>query len=193
MTALIEFDQSLFFFINNDCQNAFLDWIMPMWRNKVFWVPAYLALTVFLFWKYKTNALVLVLGMALTIGIADTMSSRVIKKSVKRLRPCREQVISEDVHLLVHCGGGYSFTSSHATNHFALAMFLIGSLGLVYRRIKWPLLAWAASIALGQVYVGVHYPLDICCGAILGSLIGWGVAKVMYKNKWLDFLQRNDV
>jgi undecaprenyl-diphosphatase len=48
---------------------------------------------------------------------------------------------------------------------------------LHYRRIRWPLHLWAASIALGQVYVGVHYPLDILMGAFLGLIIGNIVAK----------------
>jgi undecaprenyl-diphosphatase len=32
---------------------------------------------------------------------------------------------------------------------------------------------WAATIAYGQVYVGVHYPLDILAGTGLGCLIGY--------------------
>jgi undecaprenyl-diphosphatase len=32
--------------------------------------------------------------------------------------------------------------------------------------------AWAASIAYAQVYVGVHYPLDVLMGAGLGTALG---------------------
>ena len=39
--------------------------------------------------------------------------------------------------------------------------------------LKWSLLVWAASVSFGQVYVGVHYPLDVICGGLLGSGIGW--------------------
>ena len=120
----------------------------------------------------------MVLALALTVGIADTISSKVIKKSVQRLRPCNDTQINQQVKLLVRCGGGYSFTSSHATNHFAVALFLIGTLGRIFRRMKWPLLFWAATIALGQVYVGVHYPFDILVGGTIGSLIGIGVARL---------------
>ena len=83
--------------------------------------------------------------------------------------------LKKEVNLLVPCGGGYSFTSSHATNHFAIATFLILTLGLIFKWIKLPLLFWAASIAFGQVYVGVHYPLDIFFGAILGMSVGYFV------------------
>lgn len=178
MEAILELDQTIFFLINNDGHNAFFDAIMPYWRDKYTWIPFYLALAAFVIYKFKTKGLYLILALALTVGVADTISSKVIKKSVQRLRPCNDTQINQQVKLLVRCGGGYSFTSSHATNHFAVALFLIGTLGRIFRRIKWPLVFWAATIALGQVYVGVHYPLDILVGGTIGSLIGIGMARL---------------
>lgn len=178
MEAILEFDQTIFFLINNDGHNSFLDAIMPYWRDKYTWIPFYLALAIFVIYKFKAKGLYLILALALTVGIADTISSKIIKKSVQRLRPCNDTQINQQVKLLVRCGGGYSFTSSHATNHFAVALFLIGTLGRIFRRIKWPLLFWAATIAIGQVYVGVHYPLDILVGGTIGSLIGIGISRI---------------
>jgi undecaprenyl-diphosphatase len=177
MEQLIAFDQYLFEIINGHTHNAVLDWLMPIWREKSTWIPFYLALAVFLGYKYRKAGLYLILGLALSVGLADTISSKVIKPAVHRLRPCNDPEIKDEVQLLVHCGSGYSFTSSHAANHFAVAAFLSFTLGLHYRRIRWPLYLWAASIALGQVYVGVHYPLDILMGAFLGLIIGNIVAK----------------
>jgi undecaprenyl-diphosphatase len=82
------------------------------------------------------------------------------------------------MRLLVQCGSGYSFPSTHATNHFAFALFMIGTLAQRYRWIVAPLIIWAAAIAYAQVYVGVHYPFDVLCGALLGSSIGIFVARV---------------
>jgi undecaprenyl-diphosphatase len=178
MEAILEFDQTIFFLINNDGHNSFLDAIMPYWRDKYTWIPFYLALAIFVIYKFRAKGLYLILALALTVGIADTISSKIIKKSVQRLRPCNDTQINQQVKLLVRCGGGYSFTSSHATNHFAVALFLIGTLGRIFRRIKWPLLFWAATIAMGQVYVGVHYPLDILVGGTIGSLIGIGISRI---------------
>ncbi len=177
MEELIAFDQYIFEIINGHTHNAVLDWLMPIWREKSTWIPFYLALAVFLGYKYRKAGLYLILGLALSVGLADTISSKVIKPAVHRLRPCNDPEIKDEVQLLVHCGSGYSFTSSHAANHFAVAAFLSLTLGLHYRRIRWPLHLWAASIALGQVYVGVHYPLDILMGAFLGLIIGNIVAK----------------
>jgi undecaprenyl-diphosphatase len=105
--------------------------------------------------------------------LSDTTSSNLIKKNVRRLRPCNDVEMQDRIHERVRCGGGYSFTSSHAANHFAAAVFLIGVFGLSGRWQQKALLGWAAAIAVSQVYVGVHYPLDVTCGALLGVAIGW--------------------
>ncbi len=94
---------------------------------------------------------------------------------MQRLRPCKVLEPSKDMHLLVPCGNGFSFPSSHATNHFAIATFLLLILGKIFRWIKIPLILWAGSISFAQVYVGVHYPLDVATGALLGVLVGWGI------------------
>lgn len=178
MEQLIAVDQFLFELINGKAHNIFLDWLMPFWREKSTWIPFYIALAAFTGYKYRLQGLYLILALVLTVGLADTISSKVIKPTVQRLRPCNDLELKEEVQLLVHCGSGYSFPSSHASNHFAVAAFLSLTLGIHYRKIRWPLYLWAASIALGQVYVGVHYPIDIFIGGILGIIIGNIVAKM---------------
>jgi undecaprenyl-diphosphatase len=189
MEQVIAADQFLFELINGQAHNAVLDWLMPIWREKSTWIPLYIALAAFVGYKYRLQGLYLILALALTVGLADTVSSKIIKPSVHRLRPCNDPALKDEVQLLVHCGSGYSFTSSHASNHFAIAAFLSLTLGLHYRRIRWPLYLWAASIALGQVYVGVHFPLDIFIGAILGLIIGNIVAKTYLRLFKSPFLQ----
>lgn len=174
---LIGLDLQLFYFINQTLSWDLLDQIMPLWRSKYFWIPLYVFLLALIAQTFKKRSWVICLGIIATIALADTTSSKLIKKNIKRLRPCNTEHLSEKVNLLVHCGTGYSFTSSHATNHFALAAYLVVTLCFYYRRLKWWLVAWAGTIALGQVYVGVHYPSDIFVGALvgihIGYLIGW--------------------
>ncbi len=181
MTELLHFDEQLFHLINSGWHNPFFDVVMPFLRNKYVWMPFYLFLFAFLLINFKKNGLFIVLALALTIGMADVTSSHLIKKNVKRLRPCKVIERPSDLHLLVPCGSGYSFPSSHAANHFAIAIFLSLTLGKMFRWIRLPLLLWALSISLAQVYVGVHFPLDITAGALLGSLIGWVVYLVSRK------------
>ncbi|MEM1325859.1 MAG: phosphatase PAP2 family protein [Bacteroidota bacterium] len=175
METLLALDQALFSVINQDLSNPTLDAIMPYWREKTTWIPLYIVIIVFAFrqWSWKV-ALSFLLFIAATVGIADQVSSQWIKKSVERTRPCKAEALAEDIHLLIPCGSGYSFTSSHATNHFAVGIFIMLTL-LKNKSWRWLMLAWAGSIALGQVYVGVHYPLDIFVGGVIGSLIGYGM------------------
>jgi membrane-associated phospholipid phosphatase len=173
MNFIENLDQNLFFFINNKLHLGILDHFMPYWRSMYFWLPLYVFFLSYLVINVGKKGGILLLALVLTVGVADIMSSRVIKKTVARVRPCNDKKIKIKVKLLVNCGSGYSFTSSHATNHFAVAVFLFFSFLKNNRKLKWVLIAWAASIAFGQVYVGVHYPLDVICGALLGSLIGF--------------------
>lgn len=169
----MQYDQWLFQLLNGEWHNALFDAIIPYWRGKYIWIPLYIYLVSFLLVNFGKRGLVIIAFAAATIGVADFTSSKVVKPLVERVRPCNDTTLPFEVRELVKCGGGYSFTSSHATNHFAIAAFLSLVLGFLRKKwITWALLIWAASIAYGQVYVGVHYPLDVVAGAVLGSLIG---------------------
>ncbi len=183
METLLQLDEQLFHLINHNWHHAALDAVMPYWRDKRVWIPLYLVIAGYCWYRFRVKGIYLVLALGLTVGIADNVSSQLIKKTVKRIRPCNDATLTQEVQLLVPCGSGYSFTSSHAVNHFAVATFLSMTLGLYHRRIRLPLFLWAASIAFGQVYVGVHYPLDVICGALLGSLLAYALARLYWRLK----------
>jgi len=171
--VLIQWDHQLFQFINSGLSNSVFDLILPLLREKLIWIPLYIFIFAFLLHNFGRKGYWLVLMLIVTVGISDLMSSKVIKPLVERARPCHLDQNDLPVQLRARCGRGYSFTSSHATNHFSIAFFLF----LVYKgRRKWirkGLILWAASISFSQVYVGVHFPIDIFCGAILGMMIAF--------------------
>jgi membrane-associated phospholipid phosphatase len=76
-----------------------------------------------------------------------------------------------------------SFTSSHAANHFGIAVFCFFTLRQLWGKYVYLFLLWAASICFTQVYVGVHYPLDVFCGGILGSAIGTMTAYFFFRTE----------
>ena len=183
MDYLLQLDHSIFHFINENCKNTFFDWLLPYWRDKIFWIPLYLLLVSAIIYHFGKKGVIGILFLLLSVSITDATSSWLIKNNIERIRPCNQVGFKETAHLLVPCGSGYSFTSSHAANHFSIAVFLVLTLGSVWKWIRLPMLLWAASIALAQVYVGVHYPSDILGGAIVGSMISWAIfCLIRYKN-----------
>jgi len=171
LEQLLSWDQQLFFVLNG-FQSSFLDAILPFYRHKVLWAPLYVFIIAATIWNFPKNGIWLVACMLLTVGISDTFSSQLIKKYVKRLRPCNDTEIKFHVINRVSCGGGYSFTSSHATNHTTIASFIFFRFSMVPRKWRAMLFLWAISISIAQVYVGVHYPFDVLCGTILGLIVG---------------------
>ncbi len=178
---LLQLDRHLFYFVNHSLTNPFFDLVMPYLRNPKFWIPLYLLIIGFCIWKFKKQAIYIIVILALSAGFADFTSARMVKPLVKRLRPCNDPIIALTDITRVSCGTGYSFPSTHATDHFAMAFFMIL---LFYKRWRWIWLwaiLWAGSISFAQVYVGVHYPIDVICGAIYGALVGWLFAFIFKK------------
>lgn len=177
INILLFWDAELFHAINTGLSSPVLDTLLPFCREKWAWAPLYLFLLVFLPLNFGKKGWILLLALVCAVGLADMTSSSLIKKNVRRLRPCNNPALV--VQARVPCGSGYSFTSSHAANHFAAAFFIIGILGHHRRWIRPAALVWAGLISFSQVYVGVHYPLDVLAGALLGGLIGWCSVKTL--------------
>ena len=118
------------------------------------------------------------LGVAVLITMSDQASVHLFKETIQRLRPCHQDHIATLVHLVNdHCGGRYGFVSSHASNSFAIAVFT----GLFIRRqYYWiGILFWASLVGYSRIYLGVHFPGDIIGGALLGSLLAYGLYRIM--------------
>ena len=164
-------DNQLIKIIANDFHQNVLDPIFPLVRNMFTWVPFYIIGAIWIFYKYKIVGLYWLLSLVIVVGITDSIGNYGFKKTFKRIRPCNDPLIKNDIKVLVECGSGYSFISNHAANHFAIATFIALSLSTKRKKLKYVLYFWAALIAFAQVYVGVHYVSDIIAGAIVGIII----------------------
>jgi membrane-associated phospholipid phosphatase len=170
--TVIYYDHLVWYYLNTRWHNGLLDMIMPFLRNQWFWAPLYLFLVIYIPRRFGKLGWIWCAFFLITFGMSDQISASIMKPYFGRIRPCNDPALSNLVHLLVPCGGGKSFPSSHAANHFSLAFFSILSLKHIAKWIWIPALAWAISVSYAQVYVGVHFPLDVFCGAIIGVCIG---------------------
>jgi membrane-associated phospholipid phosphatase len=171
--TLLQFDFKLFHLINQVWTHPYLDVFLSFMRSPYVWVPLYVFLISFFLFNFGKHGGIFKLTLIGVILVANLISSDFIKKSVKRIRPCNEISLQNNRRTLVQCGTGYSFTSSHATNHFCIAMFFVLSSKRYIKKWRYLFLVWAGIISYAQVYVGVHYPIDVLGGAIIGSVIGW--------------------
>lgn len=175
-------DKKLFTLLNSKWTNSFFDIVLPYFRDSVFWAPLYLFVLVFIALNYGKKGWWWSVAFVCTIAIADLVSSRIFKTSFERLRPCQDPFFFDQVRLLLkHCSGSFSFTSSHAANHFGMATFASITLYPTFKRYIYFTYLWAFFIAYAQVYVGVHYPLDVLGGAVIGVFAGVFTASVFNK------------
>ena len=184
---LEDWDKWLFIKLNSQFTNSFFDAVLPYFRDSVFWAPLYLFLLVFITLNYGKKGLWWSLAFLCTVAITDMIGARVFKVGFDRLRPCSDPEFLAHVRLLLkHCSGSYSFVSNHAANHFGIATFAFLTFRGVFKKWMYVVYLWAFFIAYAQVYVGVHYPLDVLGGAGLGVLAGIVTAWIFNK-KWGNF------
>lgn len=170
MEALQQFDASIFTTINS-WHALFFDFFMALVTVVLTWSPMILMLLIMLFVKKGwRKTLAVLLAVAVVILIADQVSASIIKPMVERLRPSRNPDLQATVHLVNGYNGGlYGFVSSHAANCFGIALLL--AFLFKNRAFTWFMIAWASLMCYSRIYLGVHYPGDIVCGAILGVAV----------------------
>jgi undecaprenyl-diphosphatase len=166
LNFLESIDISFFRFLNGSLSNSIFDFLMPFITdlNKQRLVLVFVA--IILLWmlvRGRRRVKIAAMLLMITIVFSDQLSSSVIKYWFERPRPCSSL---HNVHLLVSCGSGYSFPSSHAVNNFAGALIL----AFFFPRNKWWFFGFAAIVAFSRVSVGAHYPSDVIGGAVIGLL-----------------------
>jgi undecaprenyl-diphosphatase len=187
--SLIHLDKVVFIFINQGISNQLFDSVMPVitdWDKTLIGRLLVIVGLILLLWKGDKNKRAILPLLFLTILVTDQVSSSLIKHLVQRPRPCHiidGTYIMENLRLLVTCGAGFSFPSSHAANSFAVTTLFT----IYYPKVSWIFILFALLVSFSRIYVGVHYPLDVVGGAVTGVIC----SLVLYF-VWL-FIKRNFV
>ena len=169
---VLQGDYWLFSRINQGWTSPFLDMVFPFIRQAECWLPFYLFLLLFVTLNFGKKGWLWYLYLPMTVIISELLSRYLIDDHILRIRPCNNPLWADSLRFLANsCPSGSGFFSTNACDHFAIAFFLFRTLG--HTSPWWRLVfAWAFLTSYAQVYVGVHYPLDILLGGMLGSVIG---------------------
>lgn len=157
----------------NGSQSLFLDGLAWTATRTITWIPLAIVL---LYVVVRDNNLRgvwhILLGIALSILLADQMASSVFKPWVARWRPSHNPEIMYLVDVVNgYRGGNYGFFSSHASNTWAITTFV--SLLARRRILTFGLASWALLNCWTRVYLGVHYMGDLAVGTVWGIFVGW--------------------
>jgi len=173
LQKILEVDKEIFLYLNG-FHSPFWDTIMLMVTRKETWIPFFAIIIYFIIKNYRGKAVLVLFFMALVVLLGDQFSG-LLKENIQRLRPVHQPEIEHLVHNVLRKGGLYGFVSSHAANGFAIFAF---STRVFRNRTYWFLLLfWAVLFSYSRIYSGVHYPLDILGGAVLG----WGIGVLLYQ------------
>lgn len=168
---IIDFDKQLLLCLNGS-DSLFWDGIMSVYTTTLVWIPFALAL-VYLLIKNNSlmNFFLLLLLIAILIALTDGITSTICKPLFARLRPTHDPEIMYMVDVVNgYRAYKYGFMSSHAANSFGVAVFVL--LLVKNRLLSISVILWAAINCYSRIYLGVHYPGDILCGALVGILCG---------------------
>lgn len=157
----------------NGSNNVILDQLVMALTSGFTWIPLYLVLFIIVMRNNETIGQIgLIVGCAfLCVLFADGIAEGIIKPLAERWRPSNDPLVKYSVQVVDNLRlKDYSFCSAHAANTMAIAVFF--SLLVRSRMLTFTLIAWSLVNCWTRLYLGVHYPLDIVCGILLGMVVG---------------------
>jgi undecaprenyl-diphosphatase len=135
------------------------------------WIPLFvLIITLFFIKSSKREALFMILTLLAMVLFVSTLTE-LTKNVVARLRPNNDEEINTLIRIL-KSPSGFSFFSGHASSSFSVITFVVLFLR---HHFKWVYLfyIWPILFAISRIYVGVHFPVDLIVGALVGILSAW--------------------
>ena len=171
----MDFEFAILDFIRENFSCGFLDYFMKgisyLGNGGIFWIIAAIVLLII----PKTRKIGLAVACALICSLV--ICNLTIKPIVARIRPYD---LREGIELIVSRPTDFSFPSGHSSISFAGAIPML----MYNKKIGIPALILAIIIAFSRLYLYVHFPTDVLCGMIVGSIcgvLGYFTSKFIYK------------
>lgn len=169
---ILELDAKLFLYLNNLGTPAW-DWFWLLITDKWTAIPLYALLLYLIFRRYGVKGTIISLVMvALLITCTDQLAN-IFKHGFERPRPCRQEGVMEYTRFIAVRCGRFGYFSAHAASTFGLSIFVGLILKKAYPKLIYMMLFWALVVSYSRIYVGVHYPLDVITGMLIGALLGY--------------------
>ena len=171
MTAI---DFTILDWVQAHLRCGLLDILMPIITALGEYGAVWILLCLLLLIRRDTRRVGVMMAIALALDVL--LCNVILKNLIARPRPF---TLRPETALLIKPPSGFSFPSGHSAASFAGA----GAMLFAKQRGKLAALVLAAAIALSRIYLYVHYPSDVVCGALLGLLCGF--LGVFFAGKWL--------
>ena len=178
-------EQAFYFFHNLANKHWLLDWLFVFLAH---YLP-YLLILIFIgliFWGYKKgkDRLYYILLTTFSLLVARGLFVELIRFFYPNPRPFKALSLEPLIDPIMTS----SFPSGHATVFFALATLIY----FMNNKYFWHFTGAAVLIGLGRIIAGVHWPLDILAGAVLGvavvltarRLLPYSFGEEFNKNIW---------
>ncbi|MFD2099490.1 phosphatase PAP2 family protein [Flagellimonas iocasae] len=166
---LLEWDRDTFVYLNSLGIEKY-DGFWATITDIVTWTPLFILFLALLFLKFPKREAWFKFLTIIGLVIFITAITHWTKISVARLRPNNTEEINTLIRIL-KSPTDYSFFSGHASSSFSITTLVFLFLR---KRIKWAVLffIWPILFAMSRIYVGVHFPIDILVGTLVGILSG---------------------
>jgi len=165
-------NQAIFYYLNNLVGKSvcFDGLVIFFGQYLAYWLVA--GLFVFLiFGKDKRKEIKMLILAAFSVFLSRVVITELIRLFYFVPRP----FINNQIHQLIFHETSGSFPSGHAAFFFALAM------SIFFFHKKWSILFFTGAVLIGvaRIIAGIHWPIDILGGAIIGILSAW-IVKIFY-------------
>ncbi len=140
------------------------------------WTPLFVLFFILIFWKFSRKEALYVTLTIIALIIFILVATDLTKEFYERLRPNNNTQINSIIRVIKN-PAGFSFFSGHASSSFSITTLIVLFLR---KRIKWSWIfyVWPLLFALSRIYLGVHYPVDIIVGAMVGILSALAFYKI---------------